>query len=204
MKNAAVFLDRDGVIIKDVPDIHRIEDIRVFDFSAEGVRILNGLGFLVIVVTNQPQVAKGLCTEDTVREMNGEITEQLRAQGAKVDAVYYCPHHPDKGFRGERPEYKIDCACRKPKIGMIENAAEKFGIDLHRSFIIGDTMRDIKTGENVAAKYPGFRSVLVSSGAHDNGRFSAKPDFTADNLLGAAMLIRKIVADENKETGEDG
>ncbi len=200
MKNAAVFLDRDGVIIKDVPDIHRIEDIEVFSFSAEGIKILNRLGFLVIVVTNQPQVAKGLCTEDTVKAMNRKITEQLHAQGAKIDAVYYCPHHPDKGFSGENPEYKIDCACRKPKIGMIENAAGRFGIDLSRSFIIGDTMRDIKTGENVAMRYQNFRSVLVRSGANDDDdRFSAKPDFTADNLLDAARLIGKIVTKENKD-----
>jgi histidinol-phosphate phosphatase family protein len=194
MRSIAAFLDRDGVVIKYVKDICRMDDLEVFSFSSEAVRMLNESGVLVIMASNQPQVAKGYCTEETVKEMDDRIVEGLKEEGAVIDAAYYCPHHPEKGFAGERPEYKIECDCRKPKIGMIEEAAKRFDIDLTGSFIVGDSTWDTKTGENVREKYPGFRSILVKTGlAGKDGKYTAKQDFTADNLLEAAKLIRSLV-----------
>ncbi len=193
MGNIAVFLDRDGVIIKHVPDIHKMEDIDIFSFSAEAIRILNELHLLVVVVTNQPQVARGYLTEEDLKKMNNKIVGELKDDGAKIDAVYYCPHHPDKGFPGEKKEYKIECNCRKPKIGMVEGATKRFDIDLSKSFIVGDSTVDIKTGENVKQKYPGFRTILVKTGlAGRDGRYLVHEDFTAENLLDAAKLIKGL------------
>lgn len=202
MGNAVVFLDRDGVIIKQVPDIHKMEDVDVFSFSAEAVKMLNKLHLLVIVVTNQPQVAKGYVTEEDLKKMNQKIVGDLKKNGARIDAIYYCPHHPDKGFPGERQGYKVECGCRKPKIGMIEEAAKRFDADLSRSFIIGDSTVDIKTGENVKQKYSGFKIILVKTGlGGKDGRYVVHEDFVAEDLLDAAKLIRSIVkvgTSENK------
>jgi histidinol-phosphate phosphatase family protein len=194
MGNAVVFLDRDGVIIKHVPDIHRMEDVDIFSFSPEAVRMLNKLHLLVIVVTNQPQVAKGYLTEEDLKKINQKIVGDLKKNGAKIDAVYYCPHHPDKGFPGERQEYKVECSCRKPKIGMIEEAAKRFDADLSKSFIVGDSTMDIKTGENVKQKYSGFKTILVKTGlGGKDGRYLVNEDFVVENLLDAAKLIQSIV-----------
>ena len=193
MKPAA-FLDRDGVIVKYVADPIKLSDIHLFDFSAQAVKILNGLNMHVIVITNQPQIAKGFTTEENVKTMNKKMVDELKAKGAEIDAVYFCPHHPDKGFPGERSEYKIDCVCRKPKTGMLEWAKERFDIDMHNSFIIGDSTVDIKTGENAKENYPGFRTILVKTGlAGKDGKYGVSPDFTSENLLEAAKLIKPLL-----------
>ena len=194
MKSIAAFLDRDGVIIKYVPDICKTEDMEIFSFSSEAIKILNESKVLVIIVANQPQVAKGYCTEEIVKEINNNIVDELKKEGAIIDAVYYCPHHPEKGFTGERPEYKIECDCRKPKIGMIEEAAKRFDIDITKSFIVGDSTWDTKTGKNAEKKYPGFKTILVRTGlAGKDGKYVVDQDFTVDNLLEAAKLIKSLV-----------
>ncbi len=194
MKNIAVFLDRDGVVIRYVHDIHTLKDVEVFSFSAEAIRMLNEMHLKVILVSNQPQVAKGLLAEDDVKKMNGKVVNELEKNGAKIDALYYCPHHPDKGFPGERAGYKIECACRKPKTGMIDEAEERFDIDLSKSFIVGDSTTDIQTGENVKRKHPGFRTILVKTGlAGKDGKYAACEDFVAENLLDAAKLIKSLI-----------
>ncbi len=188
-------MDRDGVIIRDVPDLCDARKVEIFGFSAKGIKMLNKMKMYVIIVTNQPQIAKGFCTEEVVKGINRMIVEELKSQGAVVDAVYYCPHHPEKGFPGEIPKYKIDCNCRKPKIGMLEQAKERFGIDMPASFMIGNTSRDIQTGENAAKKYPGFRSIQVGDPSTEDKRaFQAKPDFVAGNLLEAAEMIKSMKA----------
>jgi D,D-heptose 1,7-bisphosphate phosphatase len=193
--NRAVFLDRDGVINKDVDLLSSINEIKLIDGSYEAVRILNKLGFKVIVVTNQPGVAKGHFTEDDVNSVNEEIKKRFASKGAVIDAFYYCPHHPDRGFAGERPEYKIECNCRKPKIGMLERAAKDFDLNLESCFIIGDRTVDMKTGENA-----GCRKILVRTGyAGRDNKYNAVPDFIADDLLGAAKLIRHIKQIEDAE-----
>ncbi len=186
--NRAVFLDRDGVINEDIDLLSRIDDLKLIDGAYEAVKILNDLGFRVIVVTNQPQVAKGNCSEYDVNSVNQEIKKRFESKNAVIDAFYYCPHHPEKGFPGERAEYKIACNCRKPNIGMLEQAKKDFELDLKSCFIIGDRTVDMKTGENA-----GCRKILVRTGhAGKDGKYNAKPDFTADNVLEAAVLIKSI------------
>jgi histidinol-phosphate phosphatase family protein len=193
MKSPAVFLDRDGVVIKNVPNMCNMKKLKIFASTAKAVKMLKESGFLVIIVTNQPQIAKGFCTERTVRRINKKIIDDLAKKGAVIDWVYYCPHHPEKGFPGEIARYKIICSCRKPKIGMLEKAKKRFGIDMSRSFIVGDSTTDIRTGKNAAGRYPGFRSVLVKTGlAGKDGVFEAKPDFSVGNVLNAAELIRSL------------
>jgi len=142
----AVFLDRDGTINTLSGFVTRPEDFELNSGAAEAIRTINGLGFLAIVVTNQPVIARGdvdFCTLDLIHK---KMETALGKCGAFVDDIFFCPHHPDKGFPGECPEYKIDCDCRKPKPGMILRAAEKYNVDLSRSYMVGDGLRDARAG----------------------------------------------------------
>ncbi len=145
-KQRAVFLDRDGTINKHVGFLRNIDDFELLPGAAEAIRKINASGYLAIVVTNQPVIARGEVTEDHLREIHNKMETLLGQEGAYVDAIYYCPHHPDKGFEGEIPELKIDCDCRKPKPGMILQAAKDFNIDLENSWMIGDGENDIRAG----------------------------------------------------------
>ncbi len=145
-KQRAVFLDRDGTINKHVGFLRNIDDFELLPGAAEAIRKINASGYLAIVVTNQPVIARGEVTEDQLREIHNKMETLLGQEGAYVDAIYYCPHHPDKGFEGEIPELKIDCDCRKPKPGMILQAAKDFNIDLENSWMIGDGENDIRAG----------------------------------------------------------
>lgn len=146
-KQKAIFLDRDGTINEYVGFLKNIEDFRLLDGTADAIRMINESDFLAIVVTNQPVIARGEVTLEQLQEIHDKMETLLGQEGAYVDAVYYCPHHPDKGFEGERPEYKWDCNCRKPKPGMLLAAAEKYNIDLSRSWMIGDGENDVKAGQ---------------------------------------------------------
>lgn len=157
-KQKAVFLDRDGTINVYKGFIRNPDEIELIDGAAAAIRRLNASGYLTIVVTNQPVIARGECTFEEVDLMNEKLETLLGEQGAYVDDIFYCPHHPDKGFVGERTELKIDCSCRKPKPGMLLLAAEKYNIDLSRSFMIGDDMRDVEAG-----KRAGCMSILLGS-----------------------------------------
>ena len=145
-KQRAIFLDRDGTINKHVGFLRNIDDFELLPGAAEAIRKINASGYLAIVVTNQPVIARGEVTEDQLREIHNKMETLLGQEGAYVDAIYYCPHHPDKGFEGEIPELKIDCDCRKPKPGMILQAAKDFNIDLENSWMIGDGENDIRAG----------------------------------------------------------
>ena len=145
-KQRAIFLDRDGTINKHVGFLRNIDDFELLPGAAEAIRKINASGYLAIVVTNQPVIARGEVTEDHLREIHNKMETLLGQEGAYVDAIYYCPHHPDKGFEGEIPELKIDCDCRKPKPGMILQAAKDFNIDLENSWMIGDGENDIRAG----------------------------------------------------------
>lgn len=146
-KQKAVFLDRDGTINVYKGFIRNVQDIELIDGVAEAIKKINASGYLAIIVTNQPVIARGECTFEQVDEMHDRIETILGEQGAFVDDVFYCPHHPDKGFEGERAELKIVCECRKPKPGMLTRAAQKYNIDLSKSYMIGDGVNDIKAGE---------------------------------------------------------
>jgi D-glycero-D-manno-heptose 1,7-bisphosphate phosphatase len=148
VKQKAIFLDRDGTINTLNGFIKSPEDFNLIDGVAEAIRIINSLGYLTIVITNQPVIARGEIDFETLDLIHKKMETDLGKHGAYIDDLFFCPHHQDKGFPGERSEYKIDCDCRKPKPGMLFRAAKKYNIDLAQSFMVGDDKRDIQAGIN--------------------------------------------------------
>ena len=151
-KQKAIFLDRDGVINKHVGFLRHIEDFELIEGVSDAIRQINKSGYLAIVVTNQPVIARGEVSWEELHEIHRKMETLLGKDGAYIDGLYICPHHPDKGFEGERPEYKFDCDCRKPKPGMLLKAAKDFNIDLSQSYMIGDSTSDIEAGKNAGCK----------------------------------------------------
>ena len=192
--NIAVFLDRDGVIneISEGEFVNNISELKLVGGAIEGIKLLNSLGLKVIVVTNMPQVSRGLCTETDVEKLHEGLKKLLEKEGAIIDAFYYCPHHPERHHTDIKPEfmkYRIECKCRKPDIGMLEESAKKFDINLKYSFMIGDRTVDVKTGEN-----GGCRTILVKTGiGGTDKKYDVKADFDADTVLDAARLIKSII-----------
>lgn len=170
-KQKAVFLDRDGTINKYVGFLRDIDEFELLSGVAEAVRKINDSGYLAIVVTNQPVIARGEVTVPQLMNIHNKMETLLGAEGAYLDSIYYCPHHPHKGYEGEITELKIDCDCRKPKPGMLLQAAEDFHIDFAGSWMIGDGENDIKAGKAV-----GCKTVLI--GKDDFGQ-----DITVSSLL---------------------
>ena len=140
-RQRAVFLDRDGTLNKYVGFLRDIDDLELLPGAAEAVRMINDSGYLAIVATNQPVIARGEVTVAQLEEIHMKLETLLGREGAYVDAIYYCPHHPDSGFAGEIKELKMDCDCRKPKPGMLLAAARRFNIDLSESWMVGDGAR---------------------------------------------------------------
>lgn len=151
-KQRAIFLDRDGTINKYVGFLRSVDDFELLDGVSEAIQKINASGYLAIVVTNQPVIARGEVSLDELEVIHNKMETLLGNDGAYLDAIYYCPHHPDKGFEGERVEYKIECECRKPKPGMLLQAADDFNIDLASSYMIGDSKNDILAGKNAGCK----------------------------------------------------
>lgn len=151
-KQKAIFLDRDGTINEERGFVLSAKDIVLIRGAAEAIRKINHSEYLVVVVTNQPQIARGDCSFDDVERINNYLETLLGNEGAFIDAIYFCPHHTVKGFKGERIEYKCDCDCRKPKPGMLVKAASELNIDLSLSVMIGDSQRDIEAGQNAGCK----------------------------------------------------
>ncbi len=170
-KQKAIFLDRDGTINKYVGFLRSINDFELIDGVAEAIRKINGNGYLTIVVTNQPVIARGEVTESELTEIHNKMETLLGAEGAYVDAIYYCPHHPDKGYVGEIEALKIICNCRKPKPGLLIRAMEDFNIDLANSWMIGDGENDVIAGKNA-----GCKTVLIGSGEYGQ-------DVTVNSLI---------------------
>jgi mannose-1-phosphate guanylyltransferase/phosphomannomutase len=161
----------------------RPREVRLLPGAARAVKQLNSLGYLVIIITNQGVVGRGILKKEKLNRIHALLIHRLRRQGAVVDAVYYCPHHP----RAVLPGYAIRCRCRKPNIGMILKAARDFRIDIKKSFLIGDTTQDILTG-----KRAGLKTILVKTGyAGEDGKHKTVPDFVAKNLKEAVFIIRK-------------
>lgn len=155
-KQKAIFLDRDGTINKYVGFLTKPEEFDLLPGVAEAIRQINHSGYLCIIVSNQPVIARGDCTFEQLQEIHDKMETLLGQEGAFVDAIYYCPHHPDKGFEGERPAYKIDCNCRKPKPGLLLQAAKDWNIDLSQSYMIGDSERDVEAGNAAGCKQSFF------------------------------------------------
>lgn len=160
-KQKAIFLDRDGTINRYVGFLRKIDEFELLDGAAEAIKKINALGYLAVVVTNQPVIARGEVSVEELEEIHKKMETLLGQEGAYLDAIYYCPHHPHKGYEGELPELKIDCGCRKPKPGMLIKAAEEFHIDLEASWMIGDGENDIKAG-----KAAGCHTVLIGKEAY--------------------------------------
>lgn len=171
----AIFLDRDGTICEDVNYLSSPDELKIFPFAAEAVRLLNENNFLVILITNQSGIARGFFDENTLQEIHGKLISELAGQNAKLDAIYFCPHNSDD-----------NCACRKPKKGMIEQAAKDFSIDLGTSWMIGDKAIDVETGFNAKTK---TALVLTGYGRKDFEEIKKKPNIAAENLLDAAKKI---------------
>lgn len=178
-KQKAVFLDRDGTINKYVGFLRNIDEFELIPGAAEAVKKINNAGYLAIVATNQPVIARGEVTVPELQRIHDKMETLLGQEGAYLDGLYYCPHHPHKGYEGEIPELKIDCACRKPKPGLLLRAAEDFNIDLESSWMVGDGENDIRAGQAA-----GCRTVLIGEG--DFGQ-----TFTAADIAGAVEMILK-------------
>lgn len=151
-KQKAIFLDRDGTINKYVGFLRNIDDFELIEGVSEAIKKINQSGYLAIVVTNQPVIARGEVTWEELDEIHKKMETLLGKDGAYIDGIYVCPHHPDKGFDGERPEYKFDCECRKPKPGLFIQASSDFNIDLSQSYMIGDTENDMIAGCSAGCK----------------------------------------------------
>jgi histidinol-phosphate phosphatase family protein len=179
----AIFLDRDGVLNEDTEFIKTPDELIIYPFTAEAVKKINGSDFASIVITNQSAVARNLCTESELRIIHNKLEWELGKEGAKLDAIYYCPHHPDRGFPEENAFYKMDCTCRKPKPGMIFQASEDFRISPENSFMIGDTDRDREAAKRAGVVFAGVRTGKACAD------LQTEPDYLFENLLEAAQFI---------------
>lgn len=185
VKRPAIFLDRDGTINEDVAYLIRPEQFKLIPGAAEAIRLLSGAGYRIAVVTNQPVIARGDCTAEQLTRIHDCMEMALSREVAFIDGIFYCPHHPDKGFEGERLELKLDCDCRKPGGGMVRKAVRELNLDLSESWLIGDRTGDIQTAHNC-----GVRSVLLRTGIGGRDqRYEATPDYVFDDLLAAARFI---------------
>ncbi len=177
----AVFLDRDGVLVEDRDLIHDPAELCLLPGAAEAVRLFNERGLRAIVVTNQPVIARGLCTEETLTAIHETLGDLLAREGARLDAIYHCPHHPETHHAGGPAPMRRGCECRKPRPGMLLTARRDFDLDLGACVMIGDSTSDIEAGINA-----GVRTALLDTGA---GRLRAggpEPDFRFSSLLDAA------------------
>ena len=169
----AVFLDRDGTLNEERGHLSRPEQLDLLPGAAGAVRRLNRAGLLAVLITNQPVVARGECSEEELAEIHARLETLLGVEGAYLDGLYYCPHHPDGGFPGERAELKGPCDCRKPGTAMLDRAAEELGVERETSWMVGDRSADLQLARNAKV-----RSVLVRSGAAGQDRvFPARPDY---------------------------
>lgn len=148
----AVFLDRDGVISKEVNLLAHTDQLELLPGAAEAIKKVNKSDYLAVIVTNQPVIARNLCTVEELQQIHNKLETLLGREHAYVDAIYFCPHHPDKDYPEERKEFKIDCECRKPKPGMLFNAKRDLNINMPQSFMIGDREADAEAGRNAGVK----------------------------------------------------
>ncbi len=184
-KQKCVFLDRDGTVNQYRGLISTPEQLELEPCAAEAIRLLNRSGYLAVVVTNQPVVARGMCSVEDVENIHRKLSTLLGQEGAYLDGIAFCPHHPDKGYPEENPAYKIPCRCRKPDIGMLTACAERFNIDLAQSWMVGDTTVDLQTGLNA-----GTHTALVLTGeAGRDGKYDVQPQRTGADLLDVVKQI---------------
>jgi D-glycero-D-manno-heptose 1,7-bisphosphate phosphatase len=195
--NRAVFIDRDGTISEEVGYINHVSRFRLFPYSAAALKQLHDNGYLAIVITNQAGVARGYFSEEMVQAIHKQMTKDLESSGARVDAIYYCAHHPTVG----EPPYQLDCDCRKPKPGLLLRAARDYDIDLANSWMVGDRYSDIELAANA-----GVKSALVLSGygrgewEHQRDNWTIQPDLVAEDLLAAVNQIGNLDTTASRKT----
>lgn len=188
-----IFLDRDGTINKYRGLVKKTDELELADDAALAIKTINESSYLAICATNQPVIARGDTTFEELKNIHNKMETILGKGGAYLDGLYFCPHHPAGGFEGEVPELKFDCDCRKPKIGLLKKAQERFNIDLSKSWFIGDTDRDIQTGINA-----GCRTIFLDTTPNPPIRFvDAKPDFVCHSLSEAVNLIMTLERGEH-------
>ncbi len=180
----AVFLDRDGTLNVDVGYLHAIDQLELFPWTADALRLLKRAGYLLVVVSNQAGIAQGMIAPGVVEQAHAEMLRRVREAGGDLDALYFCPHHP----RGAIKELATDCRCRKPLPGMIDDAARDLGIDVARSWVVGDKWLDVQLGHAAGA-----RSILVRTGwGADQERRrpeGQKVEAICDNVIAAVSVI---------------
>lgn len=187
-QHTGVFMDRDGTLSEEVGYINHLKRFWLYPYTAEAIRMLNRSDLKAVVVTNQAGVARGYFKEELIHQVHEKMRQDLKASGAFLDAIYYCPHHPSAG----EPPYRQICECRKPKPGMIFRGARDLDIDLERSFMIGDRYSDVVLAHNA-----GVRSIMVLSGygmgeyEYQRHHWVLQPDWVAQNLLEAAGIVLK-------------
>jgi D-glycero-D-manno-heptose 1,7-bisphosphate phosphatase len=187
-RHAAVFLDRDGTINEEVGYLDDLAKLRLIPSSFAAIRMINESGMKAVVITNQSGVARGLFPEEMVREAHRIIQERLARRGARIDGFYYCPHHPTEG----KGENLVLCRCRKPAVGLVLQAAQELDIDIEKSYLVGDTARDMETARNA-----GVTGILVRTGMEGQDKASeqlhahAAPAYTAEDILDAVRWIMK-------------
>ncbi len=185
-KRRAVFLDRDGTVADEVGYINHISRFRLYPWSAEAIRKINAAGLAAVVVTNQAGVARGYFPEELIRQVNERMKRELAAAGARLDGVYYCPHHPEVG----EPSYRQRCACRKPQPGMLEQAARELDLSLAGSVVVSDRYQEVEMAHKL-----GLRGCLVLTGygrgerEYQRQKWPRPPDWIADDLLEAVNQI---------------
>jgi D-glycero-D-manno-heptose 1,7-bisphosphate phosphatase len=186
MGRRAIIMDRDGTVCDEVGYVNHVERVRLLPRSAEAIRRANDAGFQTVVVTNQAGVARGYFAEELVEDVHDRVREMLAKDGARVDGIYYCPHHPEVGA----PAYRKTCDCRKPRPGMLLRARDEMGIDLGASYMIGDSVRDIEAGHRADAT-----PILVLTGygrgelEYQSHAWTVRPAHVADDLLDAVDWI---------------
>lgn len=192
MKRRAVFIDRDGTISEEVGYINHPSRFRLFSYSSQAIKLLNQAGWLAVVITNQAGVARGYFTEEMIHTVHTTLRNELKRNGASIDGIYYCPHHPSTG----QPPYRAECQCRKPQPGLIRRAADDLNIDLAASWMIGDRYSDMELAGNA-----GVRAAFVLSGygrgewEHQRTAWNHQPEIIAEDLLEA---VRRIIATEGR------
>ncbi|HEY7648178.1 MAG TPA: HAD family hydrolase [Methylomirabilota bacterium] len=186
MPKVAAFIDRDGTLTEEVGYVNHPRRLRLLPRSAEAIRQLNAAGLAAVVTTNQTGVARGYFSEEVLHAVNDELVSQLKSEGAHLDGIYVCPHHPTEG----EPPFRARCDCRKPRPGLLLRAASELGLDLSASTVIGDKPSDV-----LAARRVGARGVLVLTGyglgewEYRRDQFPAEPDHVAGDLLDAVEWI---------------
>lgn len=193
-KKIAVFIDRDGTISEEIGYVNHPERFKLLPRSGQAIRMINEMGLKAVVVTNQAGVARGYFPEWMIQKVHDKMEGLLEKEGARLDAIYYCPHHPKAG----EPPYRADCECRKPRTGMIDSAAKDLNIDVKKSYMIGDKITDVEFAHRVGAK-----GIFVKTG-YGRGElelygdtWTTTPDFIAEDLLDAVIWIRDEEAKKN-------